>query len=359
MFLRILLFPFSLLYGIITFVRNKLYDWKCIPSVRYDDIFVISVGNITVGGTGKTPFVEYLIRLLSLNYQVAVLSRGYKRTTKGFRFVEKNTIPSEVGDEPYQMKQKFPGIIMAVDTDRVEGIANIRKEHSEIQVILLDDAFQYRKIRPNWSIILTDYNRPMYRDGMLPGGRLREWVCFSKRANLMIITKSPAEISTKEQYRISLRHARFFQHIILYTTIGYDEPLPVFSNGQPLSTNDLKQHDVLLVTGIANPKPFEVYIRQHAASVQTVTFPDHHAFSDQDIKNITEQWDNISSANKILITTEKDAVRLQQLPVSGLMVENSYYVPIMVNFISNGEKAFKHILTVNLRTCIQESIYPL
>ena len=334
--IRILLFPFSLLFGIITFVRNKLYDWKCIPSVHYDDIFVISVGNITVGGTGKTPFVEYLVRMLAQKYRIAVLSRGYKRTTKGFRFVEKHLTPSEVGDEPYQMKRKFPDTVLAVDVDRVRGITQIRETYPDIQVIVLDDAFQYRRIKPNLSILLADYNRPMYRDSMLPGGRLREWSCFAKRADMMVVTKTPADITIAERQNIIERYARIFPYKPVFSTIEYGEPLPVFPNGKPLSINDLKQYDVLSATGIANPKPFETCIRQHAAAVQTITFPDHHAFSEKDIFRIVEKWDTILSSKKILLTTEKDAMRLQQMSIPEHITSCSYYVPIEVSFIDHG-----------------------
>ncbi|MDR1172139.1 MAG: tetraacyldisaccharide 4'-kinase [Bacteroidales bacterium] len=342
--MKILLFPFSLLYGIITFVRNRLYDWKWISSVQYGDIFVIGVGNITVGGTGKTPFVEYLVRLLSRSYRVAVLSRGYKRATKGFRFADDHSTPGEVGDEPYQIKRKFPNIVVAVDADRVEGIANIRRACPDIQVVLLDDAFQYRRIRPNLSVILADYNRPLYRDGMLPGGRLREWACFARRADVMVVTKSPAGISAVEQQDIAGRYARISPRELLFATIGYGGLLPVFPSCKPLPANDLKQYDVLLVTGIANPKPFEAYMRQCAASVQTVTFPDHYAFSAKGIKNMTDRWNTILSTNKILITTEKDAVRLQQAAIPDIMARCSYYVPIEIDFIGDGKKNFEQIL---------------
>jgi tetraacyldisaccharide 4'-kinase len=342
--MKLLLFPFSLLYGIITFVRNKLYDWKWLPSVQYDDVYVIGVGNITVGGTGKTPFVEYLARLLSLNYRVAVLSRGYKRTTKGFRLADDHSTPGETGDEPYQIKRKFPGIVVAVDANRVEGIARIRKACPDIQVILLDDAFQYRKIRPNLSVILADYHRPLYRDGMLPGGRLREWSCFARRADVMVVTKSPSGISAEEQQSIAKRYSSIFPHELFFTAIGYGGPLAVFPNCKPLPANDLQPYDVLLVTGIANPKPFEAYMRQHAASVQTVTYPDHHAFSAKDIKNITDRWNALPSTNKILMTTEKDAVRLQQAAIPDRMATCCYYVPIEVDFMGDGKSGFHSLV---------------
>jgi len=232
--LHLFLSPFSLLFGVITFVRNKLYDWKILPSVQYNDIKVYSVGNITVGGTGKTPFVELLVWWYSQKCRVAVLSRGYKRKTKGFRFVEKNDTPFEAGDEPCQIKRKFPDTIVAVDANRIRGIAQIRKAYPDVQVIILDDAFQYRKIRPSHSLLLADYSRPMYRDGMLPGGRLREWACFAKRADYMAITKSPAAITPEEQEEIKQRYARIFPRRLFFTAIGYDKPLPVFPNGKPV-----------------------------------------------------------------------------------------------------------------------------
>jgi len=331
-FIKPLLFPFSFLFGIITYLRNKLYDWKCIPSVHYDDIYIISVGNITVGGTGKTPFVEYLVRTLSPDYRVAVLSRGYKRTTKGFRFADKHVTIAEVGDEPYQIRQTFSNVVVAVDIDRVRGISQIRKVFPETQIILLDDAFQYRRITPNFSILLADYHRPLYRDSMLPGGRLREWSCFAKRADIMVVTKSPADLTPDEQRNVQQEYARIFPHNIFFTSIEYGEPIALFPNGKPLSSADFTQYNVLLITGIASPKPFEDYISQHASSVQTITFSDHHAFSEKDIAHISEKWKKIPSVKKILLTTQKDAVRLQQMRIPETLTSSIYYVPIEVKY---------------------------
>ena len=328
MWLSIFLFPFSLLYGVVTCVRNKLYDWKCIPSVQYFDIYVISVGNITVGGTGKTPFVEYLVRSLSQDYRVAVLSRGYKRKTKGFHFVDVNSTPDKAGDEPCQIKWKFPDIAVAVDADRIRGIAAIRKKFPDTQIIILDDAFQYRRIKPDLSILLADYNRPLYRDGMLPGGRLREWACFAKRADVMVITKSPAGITHDVQQEMRRRYARIFPNDIFFSAIKYGEPIAMFPNSEKLSTDELKQCDVLLITGIANPKPLEFFLSQNSVSIQTITFSDHHAFSEKDITQMVKRWNGIISTNKLLITTEKDAVRLQQMTIPEEIQKYSYYVPI-------------------------------
>ena len=323
--LHVLLLPFSVLFGVITFVRNKLYDWSVFPSVYYDDVFVISVGNITVGGTGKTPYIEYLLRLLSQVHRVAVVSRGYKRKTKGFRFVESVDIPADTGDEPYQIKRKFPNVVVAVDADRVRAIAHIRKIRPDIKIILLDDAFQYRRIRPNLSILLADYNRPMYSDRLLPAGRLREYNCFAKRADIMVVTKSPPNISIEKRQEITQLYKRVFSNELYFTSVSYGELQPLFPATKHLLTKTLKHYNVLLVTGIAYPKPFEDYINAIAASVQTINFSDHHNFSEKDILLMFEKWDSIKSSKKVLITTEKDAVRLHQ---AYILQDFAYYIPV-------------------------------
>jgi tetraacyldisaccharide 4'-kinase len=339
----ILLFPFSLLYGIITYIRNKLYDRNIFRPAYFDGIGIVSIGNITVGGTGKTPMTEYLVRMLSPNYRVAVLSRGYKRTTKGFMFVETLSTAAQAGDEPCQIKRKFPDITVAVATNRIEGIGKICENHPDIQVILLDDAFQYRKIRPTLSILLTDYNRPLFRDSMLPGGRMREWACSAKRADIAVVTKSPAGMSTEEQNDIMHRYAEIFNNKPCFTTVAYGEPVPVFGNGMALSTASLQRYNVLLITGIATPKPYEAYLRKHAASLQTLAFPDHHEFSDKDTERIFKKWENMPSANKVIITTEKDAARLQNIPVPEPVAHSICYIPITVCFTGGGASFEKQV----------------
>lgn len=342
-FAVIFLFPFSLLYGIITYIRNKLYDWNIFRPTHFDGTGIVSIGNITVGGTGKTPMVEYLVRMLSQDYRVAVLSRGYKRTTKGFMFVETLLTAAQAGDEPCQIKRKFPDIIVAVATNRIEGIEKIRKNHPGIQVILLDDAFQYRKIKPTLSILLADYNRPLYSDGMLPGGRMREWACSAQRADITVVTKSPAGMSTEEQNDIIHRYMKIFNDKPCFTTVAYGEPVPVFGNGIALSTAGLQRYNVLLITGIATPKPYETYLRKHAASLQTLVFPDHHEFSHKDTECIFKKWENMPSANRLIITTEKDAVRLQNIPVPEPVIHLIYYIPITVCFTDGGTSFEKQV----------------
>ena len=333
----ILLFPFSLIYGIITYMRNKLYDWKIFKSIRYDGLIVVSVGNITVGGTGKTPFVEYIIRKTGQNYRTAVLSRGYKRSSKGFVLAHDNSTPRDLGDEPYQIKRKFPELVVAVDTNRLRGIEQIRRLYPDTQVVVLDDAFQYRKIRPDLSILLADYNRPLYRDSMLPGGKLREWKCFAKRADILVITKTPAEINPAEQSDIIFNYSSIFPKKKHFATLSYGEPIELFTTGKSLSTADIRHCDVVMICGIANPKPFEEYIRKNAASTLLMRYPDHHAFSEKDIEKIINTFNSIESSDKKILTTEKDAVRLQQMTIPATIAECCFYIPIEINILNVGD----------------------
>ncbi len=340
----ILLFPFSLLYGIITFFRNKLYDCGCLSSVRFEDICVISVGNITVGGTGKTPHVEYLVRMLSPNYKVAVLSRGYKRKTKGFVLADMQSTAADIGDEPCQIKQKFPHIEVAVDVDRVEGIHKLRAAKPGIQVVLLDDAFQYRRIVPSLSVLLADYNRPLYHDSVFPGGRMREWACSARRADLMLITKSPVNLPDDEKKEIAKRYACFFSKNIYFTTIMYGAPCSIFQDAEHLPVEDIKTCDVLLITGIATPKILENHLRPLVVSLQTLVYPDHHPYSESDIKDIFRTWENMSSGNRLILTTEKDAVRLRKLKIPGPMSSTMYYMPIEIDFIGEGKQDVERMI---------------
>jgi tetraacyldisaccharide 4'-kinase len=334
--LRIVLCPFSLLYGIITFVRNKLYDWGWIPSVRFDGLTVIGIGNITVGGTGKTPHVEYFVRMLSPHYGVAVLSRGYRRKSKGFVVAGADSTALDVGDEPCQIKRKFPHLTVAVDTDRVAGIRKLKALYPEIRIILLDDAFQHRKVTPSLSVLLADYHRPLYRDGMLPGGRLREWKCFARRADMLIVTKTPPELSEAERQTIRSRYARFFPKDIYFTGIAYGSPQPVFRDAPPAAPDTFLQSSVLLVTGIAAPKPLENHVRTIAANVCSLTFPDHHRYTPADMQHIMQRLQQLPAADKFIFTTEKDAARLRLTNIPEEIKKYVFYIRIEINFI--GEK---------------------
>ena len=336
-FLRILLFPFSVLYGFITFVRNFLFDVGILKSYTFN-LPIIAVGNLSVGGTGKTPQIEYLIRLLSENYKIATLSRGYKRQSKGFILADEKASAITLGDEPFQFYQKFPNIQVAVDADRKNGIEQLLSQKHKPEIILLDDAFQHRKVKAGFYILLTAYGDLFCDDFMLPTGNLREGRSGAKRANLIVITKCPKSISESEIEIIKQKVMRFFvpqndkTPSIFFSFIDYDEK--IFSDSKTIAVSDILEKDKLLIAGIAKPKPFFDYLNPEKSQNQTLTFPDHHHFSNEDILNIKKQ-----SVNKILITTEKDYVRLKD----SFLADEIFYLPIKTSFINNSD-AFDNLV---------------
>ena len=336
------LLPFSWLYGLGVWVRNKLFDWKILP-VETFDVPVISVGNLAAGGTGKTPHTEYLIRLLSRRYRVAVLSRGYKRKTRGFILAGKHADSRSIGDEPYQMYRKFPEITVAVDSNRRRGIRNLLNcpEIQRPEVILLDDAFQHRYVKPSLSILLTDSRRPFYEDYLLPAGRLREPAGNAGRADIVIFTKCNSQLRiTNYELRNNSQFSIFNSQFI------YRGLLPVFperSSAQKENMERLKKESCsfLLLAGLAHPEDLIQYLEKYTSCLQTMIYPDHHDFSRKDILEITENFNKIQNKNKLIITSEKDAVRLMHNPhiregIKGLI----YYVPVETVFEPEQEKLF-------------------
>lgn len=317
--IRYLLFPFSILYGCITSIRNFLFDKGILKSYSFD-IPVIAVGNLSVGGTGKTPQIEYLIRLLSDNYKIATLSRGYKRKSKGFILADETTTAAFLGDEPFQFYKKFPKIQVAVDADRKNGIEKLLSQSDKPDVILLDDAFQHRKVKAGFYILLTSYDDLFYKDFILPTGNLRESRSGANRTDLIIVTKCPKNLSYEEQNNI--RNEIGLDKDIFFTFIDYDEK--VYSVDKELEVNSIKKSDKLLVAGIAKPEPFFRHL--DAKTNEKISFPDHHNFSDSDIENIKNK-----SKNSLIITTEKDFVRLN----GKLPNEQLFYLPIKSKFINN------------------------
>jgi len=341
--LKLLLYPFSFLYGTIVYLRNRLYDLNIFKSREFD-VPVISIGNITVGGTGKTPHVEYLVSLLSEKFEVATLSRGYKRKTKGFRWVETESTAAEVGDEPLQIKNKFPKVTVSVCENRVDGVEKLldQKNEKTPDVVLLDDAFQHRRIKPGLHILLIDYNRPIKDDKLLPVGRLREGVHQTRRANIIIFTKCPDEV-TPIMRRILQNDVGLLPYQNLYfTKLEYDKVVPVFSAN--ILGDDFykeKKYSVLLVTGIASPKLISDYLKAFSNKIEELTFPDHHNYSTTDIQTIFDKFVSVQSKNKIVITTEKDAMRFKDFAEMPEELKNAlYYLPIKVNFLEQGKKAF-------------------
>ena len=319
--LRKLLFPFAILYGFITSLRNYLYDKGILKSYSFD-IPVIAVGNLSVGGTGKTPQIEYLIRLLSPNYKVATLSRGYKRKSEGFILADAATTAEILGDEPFQYFKKFPDIQVAVDADRKNGIEQLLNQKSRPEIILLDDAFQHRKVKAGFYILLTAYEDLFCDDFMLPTGNLRESRNGAKRANLIIVTKCPLDITELEQQNIKNKLAVDLP--IYFSSIDYDDK--VYNDTESLAVSDLKLTPKMLLAGIAKPKPFFDYLQTDKDEV--MTFSDHHHFSESDILNIKSQ-----AIDKIIVTTEKDFVRLN----AKILRKQLFYLPIKSKFLSNQE----------------------
>lgn len=316
--LRKLLFPFAILYGLITSLRNYLYDIGVFKSYSFD-IPVIAVGNLSVGGTGKTPQIEYLIRLLSTTYKVATLSRGYKRKSKGFILANATSNADILGDEPFQYYSKFKDIIVAVDADRKNGIENLMRLKDKPEVVLLDDAYQHRRVKAGFYILLTSYDDLYYDDFLLPTGNLRENKSRAKRANVIVVTKCSPTISNDEQLKIKERIGLNIP--IYFSSIDYDSS--VYNQNQSLEVLDINNKSKILLAGIAKPEPFFNYLR--TKNDELLVFPDHHHFSESDILTLKNK-----AKDKIIITTEKDFVRLK----TEILAEQLYYLPIKSKFVN-------------------------
>jgi len=342
-----LLYPFSLIFGLITAFRNFLYNTKIIPSYEFS-IPIICIGNITVGGTGKTPHTEYLTGLLQKRFKVAVLSRGYKRDSHGFKIVTASSTVSDAGDEPLQIARKFPDALVAVDRNRKNGIKKIIKSYPEIEIILLDDAFQRRQIIPGISILLSDFGRLMTRDYILPYGNLRESISNMKRADIIIITKTPADMPPIQGRLIEKEINCASYQNLFFTSVKYDRPEPVFKTDNTLSEPDFSKPELtgaLLVTGIANPSPFKEFIQTIAGEVVHLQYPDHYKFKEEDITTINESFAKLKSPVKYIITTEKDSVRLKEFTNFTDLLQNPvYYFPISIDFLNDRKNDFDKLI---------------
>ncbi|MCM0668556.1 tetraacyldisaccharide 4'-kinase [Flavobacterium tyrosinilyticum] len=319
--LRKILFPFAILYGFITSIRNFLFDKGILKSTSFD-LPVIAVGNLSVGGTGKTPQIEYLIRLLSDKYKVATLSRGYKRKSEGFVLANENSNAEILGDEPFQFYQKFPNIMVAVDANRTNGIQQLLSQNKKPEIILLDDAYQHRKVKAGFYILLTSYGDLYADDFMLPTGNLRESRSGAQRASIVVVTKCPKILTEEEQTEIRLKLKLEGSQKVFFTFIDYD--MVIYGKNEKIAVSEIKPESKLLLAGIAKPKPFFDYLKNE--SDECLTFPDHHHFSDADLNSIR----NKANGRKI-ITTEKDYVRLKDSE----LVDQLYYLPIKNSFINH------------------------
>ena len=343
--LKILLSPFSILYGIVTWVRNILYDWGILKSTPFATK-VICVGNINTGGTGKSPMIEYLIRFFQgEKMKVATLSRGYGRNTKGFILADDTSAALSIGDEPQQFFQKFQEIDVAVCENRLEGIQNLMRRTPKPDMILLDDAFQHRRIKAGLNILLSEYGNLYVYDSMLPSGRLREYGCGAKRANLIIITKSPEKLTEADKEPIIRKIAPQEHQQVLFSFIGYGNPIGFNDSHDVLDMDSLKVSDIFLFTGIANPQPLYSYLSERCANLHTLSFSDHHHYTATDIHKISEKFRTIASENKIIITTEKDFVRLSHHHELNLLTSFPiFYIPVKMDFDSTDKHKLDQIL---------------
>ncbi len=337
--IRVLLLPFSLLYGIAVGVRKTMYRLGVLKRARFD-IPVISVGNLTVGGAGKSPHIEYLVRWLDQYLEVAVLSRGYGRKTQGYRPVSVIDTAEEVGDEPLQIKRKFPNVPVCVSESRVLGIPELVRRNPETQCVLLDDAFQHLAVEPGLNILLTEYSRPFTRDWLMPSGRLREGRNGYRRADLIIVTKCPAELTEEQRTAMAQEIAPLPRQRVFFSRYQYEEPYDLLRPDvrRPLSAYT----DALLVSAIAHTDYLLSYLGQQLRSVYAFEFADHHYFTDSDLEDIRRRFEAMPGTNKLLLTTEKDATRLEryreyfwkhQLPI--------FVLPVRVVFDRDDEAAFQ------------------
>jgi tetraacyldisaccharide 4'-kinase len=344
---NILLYPVSLLYGMMTAIRNFLFDTGILPADEFS-FPVICIGNITVGGTGKTPHTEYIARLLKDHFKVAILSRGYKRKTRDFRIASAVSQVFETGDESLQLARNLPDVLVAVDKNRVHGIDMILDNFPEIDVVLLDDGFQHRSLTPGYSILLTDFDRLFFRDHMLPFGNLRESKVNMRRADIILITKTPENISPIQRRLIVKEIDKSPYQNLYFTSFRYKSPVPVFNNSGDGSSAELIKGGgcgVVLVTGIANPQPLKSYLEKDYNEITHLSFSDHHNFTEKDLINITTAYNDLKSSVRYLFTTEKDAVRLREFTnIAEPFRSAFYYVPIGIFFLNEDKDEFDNLI---------------
>lgn len=353
----ILLYPLSVIYGWGVAIRNFMFDRGMLKQREFD-IPLVVVGNLTMGGAGKTPHAEYIIDHLRHDYRIGLLSRGYKRRTHGFVMAGRNSRPDDIGDEPYQMYRKFgnDGVMVAVCENRAKGIEMMREIDPRLQLIVLDDAFQHRYVKPTVSIVLTEFSHPVYEDALLPYGRLREPVKALDRADIVIVTKCPDDVKPV-QFRIVNKHLDLFPYQkLLFSRYVYLPPRPLFPEqtvdcNTPVLSQLGPSDSILVVIGVANPMPFLKHVRGFRAKVKIMTFDDHHNFTHADMDAIYQKFRTLKNASKFMLTTEKDAVRMANNPYfPPQMRPHSFYLPITVDFDNSGNPPLESIIKQLIRT---------
>lgn len=332
---RLVLLPVSLLYWLVIYIRNLLYDKELIRSATFG-LPLISVGNLAIGGTGKSPMVEYLVNLLKFQYQVATLSRGYRRRTKGFALAKPDSTALEIGDEPLALYRKFPDVPVAVGEERLLAIPELLHDHPTIQAIILDDAFQHRTIEAGLNILLTDYHNLFTRDFYLPTGDLRDLKRRYKEAEIIVVTKCKEELSELEKSKLIVEINPVKDQKIFFTKLSYGTPYHLFDN----TTISLSsQMEILLVTGISNPVPLKKWVESQTKSYQLLQYRDHHIFTLDDLRDIKKEFHQLETSQSLILTTEKDAVRLEKFAedFKGLPV---FVIPVRHEFLFNEQADF-------------------
>lgn len=342
--IRIILFPFSLLYFAAIYIRNRMYDKNILPGASFG-LPIICVGNVAAGGTGKSPMVEFLLQRLGAEFRLATLSRGYKRKTRGYALANAYTNALEIGDEPMQFHLKFPDVAVAVGEERIVAVPLLLHDRPDTQAIILDDAFQHRAIRAGLNIILTDYHNLYTRDWYLPTGDLRDEKQSVNRANMVVVTKCPPALTREDALAIEKELALLPGQQLFFSCIRYGELYHIVNRSHYTITNEV---EVLLVTGIANPKPLKRLLADQSSTYEEMVYNDHHIYTIDDMNEIRKRFEQMAGPFKIILTTEKDAVRLKkfeqelgQLPF--------YVIPIEMQFLFNGADRFTAIIGTFIR----------
>lgn len=349
--LKLLLYPLALIYGAIVWLRNRMYDTGMSSSIKFAPP-VITIGNLSTGGTGKTPHVEYLIKRLQDRYRVATMSRGYKRSTQGFLMADAQTNALRIGDEPMQYHLKFPEAVVTVAEERATGIPQLLQKRPDIDVILLDDAYQHRSVKAGKNILITDYTKPFYKDYVLPFGTLREGRSSYKRADFIIVSKCPPQLSLQEAQSIELQINKQEHQNIYFSSIRYEKPYNFLTNAPA----DLAGTNTVLVTGIARPEPLTEHLKGIANDVHNLSYPDHHYFGSQDLEEIKAAYDNWQVGNMVIATTEKDAARLH-LHLEKIRGWNIpvVVIPISMSILFGKEQEFNNKIEAYVEQTITEN----
>ncbi len=339
---RVFLFPFAMLYGLVTAIRNRLFDWGILPSHSFNHP-IIGIGNLSTGGTGKTPHIEYMIQLLKPLYRLATLSRGYKRKSKGFQLAHASSTVNDIGDEPLQLYIKHPEVTVAVCEKRYEGVKKLLAQKPDNQVVLLDDVFQHRYIKPGLNILLTDYHNIFTKNFILPTGNLRESRCNAQRADALIVTKTPNVFSPLDRKLILKDLKKYHLNNVFFSYIKYGSWKPVSPYAAEERQQDAKT--IFLITGIANPVPLGEHLKRLCTDLNVFRFADHYQFKEKDLERVIEKFHATYSGTKAIITTEKDSMRMRDPKIKKLIKNIPlYYVPIEVDFHGKDKDKFDHLI---------------